>query len=60
MVAIAQLVRVADCGSVGRGFEPHWPPQEAGNISGLLLLEGRGTRGEGRGKVLSLLLRPSP
>ena len=26
MVAVAQLVRVADCGSVGRGFEPHQPP----------------------------------
>ena len=26
MVDVAQLVRVADCGSVGRGFEPHLPP----------------------------------
>ncbi len=25
-VAIAQLVRASDCGSEGRGFEPHWPP----------------------------------
>lgn len=28
MVAIAQLVRALDCGSRGRGFEPHWPPQK--------------------------------
>jgi hypothetical protein len=27
MVDVAQLVRVADCGSVGRGFEPHLPPK---------------------------------
>ena len=27
MVAIAQLVRASDCGSEGRGFEPHWPPK---------------------------------
>lgn len=24
---VAQLVRVADCGSVGRGFESHLPPK---------------------------------
>lgn len=29
MVDVAQLVRVADCGSVGRGFESHLPPQKA-------------------------------
>ncbi len=28
MVGVAQLVRVADCGSVGRGFEPHLPPSK--------------------------------
>ena len=28
MVGVAQLVRVADCGSVGRGFESHHPPQK--------------------------------
>ncbi len=28
MVAIAQLVRALDCGSKGRGFEPHWLPQK--------------------------------
>ena len=27
MVDVAQLVRATDCGSVGRGFEPHLPPQ---------------------------------
>ena len=27
MVVIAQLVRASDCGSEGRGFEPHWPPE---------------------------------
>lgn len=25
---IAQLVRALDCGSGGRGFEPHYSPQE--------------------------------
>ena len=34
MVAIAQLVRASDCGSEGRGFEPHWLP-EARTWSGL-------------------------
>ena len=28
MVDVAQLVRAADCGSVGRGFEPHLPPNK--------------------------------
>jgi hypothetical protein len=27
-VDVAQLVRVADCGSVGRGFKSHLPPNE--------------------------------
>ncbi len=26
MVAVAQLVRVSDCGPEGRGFDPHQPP----------------------------------
>lgn len=26
MVVVAQLVRALDCGSGGRGFEPHLPP----------------------------------
>ena len=32
MVAIAQLVRASDCGSEGRGFEPHWLPQKIKNL----------------------------
>lgn len=28
MVDVAQLVRVPDCGSEGRGFEPHLPPKK--------------------------------
>ena len=28
MVGVAQLVRALDCGSRGRGFESHHPPQE--------------------------------
>ena len=28
MVGVAQLVRVEDCGSLGRGFEPHLPPHK--------------------------------
>ena len=31
MVVLAQLVRASDCGSEGRGFEPHIPPQR-GNL----------------------------
>lgn len=27
MVSIAQLVRASDCGSEGRGFDPHCSPQ---------------------------------
>ena len=27
MVVVAQLVRASDCGSEGRGFETHHPPQ---------------------------------
>ena len=27
MVGVAQLVRASDCGSEGRGFEPHSPPK---------------------------------
>ena len=29
MVDVAQLVRASDCGSEGRGFETHLPPQNA-------------------------------
>ncbi len=28
MVGIAQLVRASDCGSEGRGFEPHCLPKK--------------------------------
>ena len=28
MVGVAQLVRVPDCGSEGRGFESHLPPRQ--------------------------------
>ena len=28
MADVAQLVRALDCGSGGRGFEPHYSPQE--------------------------------
>ena len=28
MAALVQLVRTPDCGSGGRGFEPHMPPQK--------------------------------
>ena len=31
MVVLAQLVRASDCGSEGRGFEPHSPPKR-GNL----------------------------
>ena len=30
MVDVAQLVRASDCGSEGRGFEPHLPPLVTG------------------------------
>lgn len=33
MVGIAQLVRVAGCGSVGRGFESHYSPIIVGKVS---------------------------
>ena len=37
MVAIAQLVRASDCGSEGRGFEPHWLPFKALKFQGLFI-----------------------
>ena len=33
MVDLAQLVRASDCGSEGRGFEPHIPPFISGTSS---------------------------
>ena len=37
MVTVAQLVRASDCGSEGRGFEPHLapPPSPADGFSRL-------------------------
>ena len=32
MVDIAQLVSASDCGSEGRGFESHYPPQKRRDI----------------------------
>ena len=29
MVVVAQLVRASVCGTEGRGFEPHHPPQKS-------------------------------
>ena len=37
MVDIAQLVSASDCGSEGRGFESHYPPQKrTGHPKGVL------------------------
>lgn len=36
MVDVAQLVRVVDCGSIGRGFESHLPPKRGIFISRFL------------------------
>ena len=33
-VELAQLVRASDCGSEGRGFEPHIPPHMHNQASG--------------------------
>ena len=46
MVGVAQLVRVPDCGSEGRGFEPHLPPQEIAkqDENPAFLLRGYGCR----------------
>lgn len=38
MVAIAQLVRVSDCDSEGRGFEPHWLPDKTRFMTGIFIL----------------------
>ena len=37
MVGVAQLVRVPDCGSEGRGFESHLPPKARGSSEPLFL-----------------------
>ncbi len=41
MVAVAQSVRASDCGSEGRGFDPHQPPRRA-TLRALRGDEGRG------------------
>ena len=38
MVDIAQLVSASDCGSEGRGFESHYPPQKKRIPFGILFL----------------------
>ena len=38
MVGVAQLVRVPDCGSEGRGFESHLPPSEEETREGLFFV----------------------
>ena len=38
MVDLAQLVRASDCGSEGRGFEPHIPPFISGNSTEFSLI----------------------
>ena len=44
MVDVAQLVRASDCGSEGRGFEPHLPPQESvSKMRSLFLLKDKRT-----------------
>ena len=35
MVGLAQLVRAPDCGSGGRGFDSHNPPQNEGTQESL-------------------------
>ena len=35
MVAVAQLVRAPDCGSGGRGFNSHQPPQKLASVAQL-------------------------
>ena len=43
MVVVAQLVRASDCGSEGRGFEPHLPPEgtEGNRIDSFPLFFGK-------------------
>ena len=38
MVDVPQLVRVPDCGSVGRGFESHLPPSKRDDENRLFFL----------------------
>ncbi len=36
-VVVAQLVRALDCGSRGRGFEPHHPPETVPKLGAVFL-----------------------
>lgn len=36
MVGVAQLVRVPDCGSEGRGFESHLPPSKIRDLDSFI------------------------
>jgi hypothetical protein len=36
-VVVAQLVRALDCGSRGRGFEPHHPPKTVPDLGTVFL-----------------------
>ena len=37
MVVVAQLVRASVCGTEGRGFETHLPPQKKLGLPGFLI-----------------------
>lgn len=41
MVDVAQSVRASDCGSEGRGFEPHLPPEKVFERRPFLLADSR-------------------
>ena len=56
MVDIAQLVSASDCGSEGRGFESHYPPQKKRrdihtDVSSFFLGVDNGIRKPGPGEV---------
>jgi hypothetical protein len=38
MVVVAQLVRASDCGSEGRGFESHLPPNKKATFESLFFV----------------------
>ncbi len=37
-VVVAQLVRALDCGSRGRGFEPHHPPETVPKLGAVFFI----------------------
>ena len=54
MVDVAQLVRVTDCGSEGRGFEPHLPPAQTTAVSqdaAVLCYTGRPSLANGSSRI---------